>query len=405
MSAAILGRHKERTVYYMESKDYSIAVFSGFGGYIANKVMSDLDRMGITYSKEEIEAIAKDHNEKLYPNNEVPDYYKEHVTEVENKINDKLALVENGDAFVFTTDIHLHSNRMASVPIIKHIAQNTSVDKTFCGGDLLGAYSTPGKTNSKEKTLVEGIASLELMSQIKQDADFYFIRGNHDFTTRDIQSDNKTRYDTGYTLPYKETVELVMPYQSDGAVIPDDEALYFYVDNADQKIRYIVVDTHTRNHLSEETYWGVKSGLDEQQKEWLINTALNFDNGEGWSVVVFGHIPCVEELPSYSSNLDTLANIIKDFNNKRAGAEWDFTNTKAEFVAYICGHNHEDQHAYVDNTLFISTGSSAKYKDDVWERPADSVGQDLFDVFIIDKDNKTLTAIRVGAGVDREFNY
>ncbi len=395
----------DRTIYYMESKNFSIAAFSGFGSFIANKVMSDLDSMGITYSKEEIEAIAKDHNEKFYPNNEVPAFYKDHVIEVEKKINDKLALIENGDAFVFTTDVHIHSNKMASVPLIKHIAQNTSVDKTFCGGDLLGAYSTPGKTNSKEKGLFEGIATLSLMSQIKQDADFYYVRGNHDFTVRDIQADNKTRYDTGYTLPYAETVDLVMPYQSSGAVVPDDEALYFYVDNAEQKVRYIVVDTHTRNHASEETYWGVYSGLDPEQKDWLINTALSFEDGEGWSVVIFGHIPCVEEQNSYSSNLKTLGDIIKDFNNKRAGAEWDFTDSKAEFVAYICGHNHIDEHVYVDNTLFISTGSSAKYKDDVWERPANDVGQDLFDVFVIDKDNKTLTAIRVGAGEDREFNY
>ncbi len=395
----------DRTVFYMESKDHSIASFSGFGGYIANKVKIFFDSIGTTYSESEVESISATHSDKLYANSAVPDFYEDHISEVENKINDKLSKIENGGSFIFLTDVHIYSNQMLSVPLVQHITQNTSVNEVFCGGDLLGAYSTPGVTNSKEKSIVEAIATLELYSQLQKDADFYYVRGNHDFTIRDIQADNKTRYDTGYTLPYKDTVDLAMSYQGDGAVIPDDEALYFYVDDSEQKIRYIVVDTHTRNHASEDTYWGVYSGLDPEQKDWLINTALQLEDGEGWSVVIFGHIPCAEGQNSYSSKLNTLADIIKDFNNKRAGAEWDFTDAKAEFVAYICGHSHVDEHIYVDDTLFISTGSSAKYKDDVWERPANDVGQDLFDVFVIDKDKKILTAIRIGAGEDREFNY
>ncbi len=350
--------------------------------------------LNIEYSQSEIDACVDRNGYKYESSLTVPDYYNEKLRAAEEKICRELEGVENGDVFVFLTDVHLNANHMTCIPLIREIGKRTSVGKLFCGGDHPWAFG------SKEKCIAEGFMTYDLFERVKNEMKVYHARGNHDFT---IRTSRETV--TGYTMPYKMTRDVIMSYQSDGICLPDGDACYFYVDDAEKKIRYIVVDTCSRRQGDESTPWGTRYGFDPEQAEWLANTALSFDDGEDWSVVVVGHIACVPEIASYDESLDPLAEILKDFKNRRAGRAWDFGNAKAEFVAYLCGHNHKDMHAYVDDTLFLSTSSSATLNDDVWKRAHDTDTEALFDVFIIDKDKRTLKTVRVGAGEDREWRY
>ncbi len=334
------------------------------------------------------------HNEKFEWIKQVPSYFEAKLDGAIAKINEAEKSITDGGMFIFATDVHLYENQMSAVPLMKEIGEKTSVDKVFNGGDIPWAFGT------KEKCLTESYIALELMSEVKENMRFYIARGNHDFTIKGGWED-----DTGYTLPYKATRDILMSYQSNDAIVPDEEALYFYVDDEKEKIRYIVLDTCSRDHAPEEQYWGVKYKFDDEQAEWLANEALQINKGSDWSVIVIGHISCVPGVSSYSNALDEVAQILKDFKNKRKSAKWDFTSAKEEFVAYICGHNHQDRHSVEDNTLFISTGSTSALWDDCWDRALGTTDEELFDIFVIDKTNKTLKAIRVGAGEDREFNY
>ena len=333
-----------------------------------------------------------DYYEKFERVRAVPEYFKKHLSGLIHRCNTEIPAGEGG-AFVFITDIHLYENPMSNIPLMREIGKNAPVNKVFCGGDFPWAFS------SKEECLTDCYVSLELLSKVKEYMDLYIVRGNHDITARETRQS-----ETGYTMPYDATRELIMSYQSEGAQAPDD-AMYFYVDDESEKIRYIAVDTCAKHDTPENTYWGIDYGIDEEQLRWLTEQALRIENGEGWSVVVLGHVPCVPALPSHSDKLEPLAEILKDFKNKRKGKYGDFSDVQAEFVAYICGHNHHDCHCVEDNTLFISTGSSARLYDDCWDREKGTILEELFDIFIVDKKNKKLKALRAGAGESREFDY
>ena len=334
-----------------------------------------------------------DYYKKYERVNAVPEYFKEHIADVIARCNHELGKITDGAAFVFITDIHLHENPMTGIPLIREIAENTPVNKLFCGGDFPWAFGT------KEECITDGYVSMELLAKLKDVMKLYIVRGNHEFTIREAGNSDK-----GYTMPYEQTCKMIMPYQSDGICAPD-HAMYFYVDDTAEKIRYIIVDTCVKRDVPEETYWGTKNGFDTEQREWLTETALRLPDEDGWSVLVFGHVPCVMSLPSPSKALSELAEILKDFKNKRNGRFQDFSAVKAEFIAYICGHNHHDCHSVEDHTLFISTGSSARLYDDCWDRAEGTTDEELFDIYLIDKKNRTIKTLRVGAGVDREFAY
>ncbi len=331
-----------------------------------------------------------DYYKKFERSKMVPIYFKEHLEEVICRVNEEMNSGEKA-AFVFLTDMHLYENTMSNIPLIREIGRNTPVKKVFCGGDIPWAFGT------KEECLTVCYISLELLNKVKENMSLYIVRGNHDITIRESRQS-----ETGYTMPYDGTRELIMPYQSDGIRGPEN-TMYFYMDDVEEKVRYIVVDTCAKHNTPEDCYWGVPYGFDEDQIQWLAGDALRPKDDAVWSIVVLGHVPCVPSLPSYSDKLKPLADMLKDFKNRRKGKYGDFSDTKAEFVAYICGHNHQDCSCIEDNTLFISTGSSARLYDDCWDRAEGTVLEELFDIYIVDKQNKRLKTVRVGAGESREF--
>lgn len=323
----------------------------------------------------------------------VPSFLQEHLSYTIAKCQEVEKDMGRGGAFIFTTDNHLHENTMYDIPLIRAIAEKTTLNKTFCGGDFPWAFGTRGEG------LADLFLSLELLKEIEPRTRLYVARGNHDFTIRTSWED-----DSGYTLPYAKVSALFATYQSKGIQRPEGTT-YFYVDDEKEKIRYIVLDTCSKKIKGEFQSWSTICGIDEEQMQWLVDEALQIEDGKDWSVVAIGHIPCLREQSDTGHALDSLAEVFQDFKNKRKGRYKDFSNVKAEFVAYIAGHNHKDLGQVVDNTLFISSGSSSRLYDDCWDREAGTVNEVLFDIFFVDKEKKTLKTIRVGAGKDREFQY
>ncbi len=324
----------------------------------------------------------------------VPEYYKEHIKSKAEQCNETLKSIKNGALFGFFTDSHVAPSRLTCVSLFKELGKTTPLDKVFFGGDIPWAFG------EDQECLDDSIMFFELCENMKESVNLYYARGNHDIKTRHAPGTRE-----GYVMPYDELCKTIMGYNSKGTVGPDG-TMYYYVDDKENKVRYIVLDTWFSPSLEEDALWGTKFGMEKEEIKWLVNDALRIENGgEGWDIVAFGHVSCIPEVQSYESFLDCIAEIFTDFKNKRNGKYGDFTNEKSDFVAYICGHNHVDNDAVKDNTLFISTSSSAPLQDDVWKRVVGTVDEELFDVFVIDKDNKKLKAIRVGAGKDREFNY
>ena len=236
------------------------------------------------------------------------------------------------------------------------------------------------------------------MDPLRETMDLYIARGNHDVTVRNSWED-----DRGYTMPYAQVQEIFAGNNSpaNGAV---EGKLYFYADDPVSRTRYVILDT-SEQHLSQETGWGVLTGMEPEQLHWLCNTALRFDNDEDWSIVVMGHIPCAEEVVGYSPELLTLAQILEAYKNKSSCAYGDFSNCKAELVMYLAGHSHKDRDAVSKGVLHITTGCDSYCRDDDMSRSIGTVENALFDLFLVDRDKKTVQVFRIGAGNNRTFQY
>ena len=168
-------------------------------------------------------------------------------------------------------------------------------------------------------------------------------------------------------------------------------------------MRYVVVDT-CEPHGKETDAWGVHTDMTQQQLIWLAQEALHLPD-DGWSVVVMGHVPCIDSLSGSAPKLVALREILGAFRNRRCCGFTDFTNACGKLVAYLCGHNHMDRMHEDDCVIHISTGCDAYCKDDNLPREVGRLENTLFDLFLVDTDNCVVNVFRIGAGVDRTFTY
>ena len=181
------------------------------------------------------------------------------------------------------------------------------------------------------------------------------------------------------------------PNQRDGG--------YYYFDNPTQKIRYICLNNFQTP---------AQSFMSNYQVSWIGDRCLELTSG--WSVVFIGHCSIVQaQNPSYASYAD-IKGLITALANKTSftasyGRTFDFTNSDVEVVGYFAGHEHIDDIDVVDGVTYILTTCDALLQDDGYNRAANTVNEQAFDVVQINTSTKHVDLVRIGAGSDREFDY
>ena len=86
----------------------------------------------------------------------------------------------------------------------------------------------------------------------------------------------------------------------------------------------------------------------------------------------------------------------------------DFSQAKGELVGYFAGHNHTDNSSTVGNVTCITTRSDAKEENTETlknERIADTITEQSFDIFTVNKAERKIHATKIGAGSDRSISY
>lgn len=218
---------------------------------------------------------------------------------------------------------------------------------------------------------------------------------------------------------------------------------YFYKDIADKNIRVISLNTYEGNRS------GHNCNFSQQQCEWFINVLANTPANYG--VIVMFHSP--ESQPQVEGNYDAfyqnkyayglyyqdgitgtpISKIIDAFisgisttvsytSNSTAitvNAVFSSLNSGVEFIAYVTGHQHIDWVGLVDKRIngitnrqlmlnVVSTcvlGTDADpYAANLSDLSRDSVGstQDAFNIYGIDRINKTVRIVRVGSNINFE---
>lgn len=316
----------------------------------------------------------------------VPDYYKEHITQKESAIQAKEQAYDlNGDSFIFLTDFHIETNYCHSPSLVKHILDNTNVKKLFIGGDL---YDWEPKD-----------IAMEYVRKVLKMFDFttvYITIGNHDVNTTAASPDLYFTEAEIYSL-------MMEPLES---VVNLENRFYYYLDNTSQKIRYFFLDCHwssNPDHAGRDFHY-------DEQLEWLWNSASEL--GSEWSIVVIQHI--------VFANSEKVDNIpVKVYKGPLTVELVNVLDTMCDdenmptVIGIIGGHTHYDWYEYSQKgyPIIVTTCDAAwGYKDNQDSRWSDnrikgSTSEQAFDVFSIDKNNRKIYATRIGFGSDREFSY
>lgn len=332
----------------------------------------------------------------------LPDYYTDYIAGKYDEINSLMESITDGDAFIFITDTHWGDNVQLSPKLIDHIRKNTNVQKVIFGGDIVTAFGTKNAINDN----VYGFNGI--MKKYVEERNYFPTIGNHDFTIKYSRSaDDQTGYTYDVPYTYNNSTKMLESYAG-----IQNQKMYYYFDNPVQKVRYIMVNTEEEVN-SGDNPWGVGAHITQQQLDWLTNDALNVPSDD-WHVVTVGHVPIHPYAPGHDGALNILRYALEGYTNKSKASftatygtilNTDFSTYKGKMVGYFCGHNHKDTEFVGTNMVNISTGCDATYNDDVWKRIAGTLTEQLFDVVIVDKTNKKINMVRIGAGENRNYSY
>lgn len=354
------------------------------------------------------------------------------------KYADDIIKAESDLTIPIMTDVHWDKDKEPFV-IFNYLANRGVGDYCFCLGDLLPKhYDNKTEATNTLKWMYESLNHPPIVS------DLYTLIGNHD--TNVVK--------TGQTSDRSSMITNSELYSLSGARTKDGyyqaRKNYGFIDIDRIKVRLIwldcadVYDHATGERLSTNS----EVMLQQEQYDWFGNVALKFtskNNPQEWSVITLTHA-------SFSNlALGGFRMIVKAFimggrvdnyistctiggANNQLVANVDYSEQGAmTYICNICGHAHYD--AIVDlggdtnvKEVYVPCmRTGAVYYDDnpnrvftveelveiirnpenrkTYVRNPEDETFDILDTMILDKEHRTVTFKRFGAGSDRQISY
>ena len=356
-----------------------------------------------------------------------PDYLKAEVSESVESI--KAHQNEDTVTVAFITDHHYalshnHDIRMQrTVNAYKDLASQVKIDTVLFGGD----YTNEGCKEYKTETYNELRAHFE-------GVDYLPVNGNHDdgsiwdvSYSKLVPHRNYFTHSELYDLFYDHLPSLGAKFNEN---VEAESALYYYVDDAENKIRYIAIDsgdvpyiTNEEGKLIYQAQWDY--AMSQEQLDWLTDEALKFEE-EGWSIVFktqYVHYPSADRAKlNKRRHMTVLMDIIDAYkkgepikgeyyeNELNVSVDADFSKyTRGEIITVLAGDVHRDKidcseagvpYIFTANAVMYYSGSASAVP-----RTDGDKSELLFDIITIDKKTGKIYITRVGAGEDRETEY
>lgn len=290
----------------------------------------------------------------------LPAYYSDYMEAKINEINAKIEKsLPDGDAFIFITDAHWENqNQKRSLSMINQIWTRAKIQRLFSGGDT-------GNGGSEDfcKSLRESFGGK-----------IYHVVGNHDCFTHSNAGYLYKIFDISNTDQVGNLAEH-----------------YYYVDNIQSKIRYIVLSAFLENGTST---W--KYGYNSEQVSWLTNIALNVQTG--WTIIIFTHTLFSVEVDNYSVSFPECQKIINALESYAGNGT---------IACVLQGHTHRDRIIYLSTGIPVISVTSDKnlpyYPNDsdtcdlLVARESGTTNEQAFEVVILDKEKRNIELIRIGA--------
>lgn len=298
-------------------------------------------------------------NYRKYDSN-LPSYW---VTYLQTKIPELKAVEENlqsGVEFIFITDVHMPRNTLNSPEVIRRIIKETNMPFVINGGDWLDT----------SETRQDGIDLFYEWRALMNDTKEFCVLGNHDLNqVGNTDPDVLIPSYCFYNVMVKPAEDSMISYGKN----------YYYIDNANEKFRWIIVDPLIGNDATEQA--------------WLKARLTELDSD--WTVMVVSHY--LWNTPNEFSTIGTaLVNAINSV----------YSQIDASLIGILAGHAHFDtvQNESVNGYKLISTTTDTiEYNEPAHERG--TYKEQAFDAVYIDTTLKTVYMKRIGTGSDRTFTY
>lgn len=345
----------------------------------------------------------------------IPDYYFANDY-LDNKVDFIRNLMEgcmaNGDAFFFQTDEHWELNAQHSPALIKYIADRLNISRLFDGGD-----STHEIANYRLPHLNPAAIDFNRLRYKTYNGKIIHAVGNHEYLTAGYS--NEHQFDD---VDFNNWIDAAYfnSRDYDGAKFGDSASHYYYIDNEQKKIRYIVLASFKQKSTpiigGDNKYYSIAEiDYNNEQLSWFTNTALNVE--AGWTILVFTHFFWAlgrGELDG-EGYIETISPYISATIKPYGRAMLQYEGN-GEIAAVFMGHEHTDGIYTIDDASVDLSGGSATgksipcicttcdaYNFDLWEgqklynRTVDTITEQAFDVVILDKTQKKFTLVRIGA--------
>lgn len=326
--------------------------------------------------------ISKDNQEKIdgILSDGVPSYFR-------TMMNTKLPMIranmnetgQNGDSFVFITDIHWGNNAKHSLGLIKYIINNTNINKVLCGGDIISQGEVADMLEDMN-TVIKGL-------EFPFHNDLLVAFGNHDSNILSDVADSHFDLNTCYAIMEKEAESYI--------TMMTDYDLSFYYDSLSNKTRYIVLDTGEDSSTTGRVFTAYQEFADT-----LLATPT------GWNIVIMAHIVTYGRFLNCCDMMDAY-NEKTTYSSASVGT-FDFTGATGKIICAFGGHTHVDS---VESTtggipvIVTGTDSSRVGQDPEYPYVIGTDQEQCFDVVTINYTEKTIKCVRIGRGIDRTVNY
>lgn len=302
-------------------------------------------------------------------------YFQDEVRKTADKI--KCLRKEGSVAIALLTDTHYVVNGTWEDTIhnLRAVHKEAAFDAVIHLGDF-----TDGLVSAK---VLKDYTELQLKALLDFDIPLFVTLGNHD--------SNYYRNNPEW-LSKAEQQEFYFT-RIDKYINRKPEQTYYYSDFEQVKTRGIFLDSYDYKE-------SVRYGFPTEELDWLEQTLQ--DVPEGYSVILFSHVPPIVRLHYWSKeirNSDRLMRILEEYDAGEGN----------RILAYVHGHNHTDQIYTESRFPIIAIGcTKCEYFSDkkpegavTSPRELNTLTQELWDTMIINPCEKRIDFVRFGAGEDR----
>lgn len=327
----------------------------------------------------------------------VPEYIK---TEAE-RVATNVQSVRTGQSFTFAgfSDAHIDYSDASKTSVI-HAGMGLKCIREIANVDLVahfGDYINGGHSSTKVGSIEEYKTYHKAMYDGCNGVDSVWLQGNHD-----------ANYQGGDIFTLDEMYSYIGANNTGNHNVEygHENQLYGFIDYPTKRLRVIYLNSSD----------GWKTGVTDEQADWLSNTAFDFSDKSdkaNWGIVIFIHIPVTfgdnAKILTAINNYNGEAEIIGIFHGHCHNFRTEKVTDKQIWqigIPELCvGRNNEYAHS-TDESYSSIFGEFDSEGNPVHYNKVSNTAQDTsFNIVTIDRANKKIYCHNFGAGYDRTIDY